>query len=146
MKGTDDCFGRGLLRRVDPSDEKARLSLAQAGEWADEAAKALAIGVVRSAMSAVYMAYFHAARAVLFRDGVREKSHYCIGLYLETYVANGTLEEEWVALFDHIRGLRQTDQYNLAASPTEEETTSALEGAGRFIARMERLVKTPKKQ
>jgi uncharacterized protein (UPF0332 family) len=69
----------------------------------------LEIEAVRSALMAVYMGYFHAARAVLFRDGIREKSHYCIGIYLETYVEKGLLEEEWIALFDHIRGLRQAD-------------------------------------
>ena len=139
-----DCFERGLLRRVYASDEKARASLAQAREWVDEAKKDLEIGAVRSALSAVYMGYFHSARAVLFRDGIREKSHYCLGLYLDTYADKGQLEEEWVALFDHIRGLRQADQYSLDARPTGQEAEAAIEGAGRFIARMEKLVSNPR--
>lgn len=28
-----------------------------------------------------YMVFFHSARAGLFRDGIREKSHYCIEIY-----------------------------------------------------------------
>jgi uncharacterized protein (UPF0332 family) len=44
---------------------------------------------------AAYMGYFHAARAILFRDGVREKSHYCIGVYLEYYCEKKMLEDEW---------------------------------------------------
>ncbi|MDD4446734.1 MAG: HEPN domain-containing protein [Methanothrix sp.] len=53
---------------------------------------------MRSAISSAYLAVFHSARAVLFRDGVREKSHYCIGLYLQRYVEDGTLEEDWPML------------------------------------------------
>lgn len=144
MTRLDDCYERGLLRTVEPSEEKARASLAQAHEWVEEAKKDLEIGAVRSALAAVYMGYFHAARALLYRDGIREKSHYCIGLYLETYVNKGHLEEEWVALFDHIRGLRQADQYSLESRPTEQEAGSAIKGAGRFITRFEVLLRTPR--
>lgn len=68
-------------------------------------------------------------------------SHYCIGIYLETYVEKGRLEEEWIALFDHIRGLRQADQYSLDARPSGQEAAAAIEGAGRFIDRIEELLK-----
>jgi uncharacterized protein (UPF0332 family) len=90
---------------------------------------------------AAYMGYFHAARAVLFRDGVREKSHYCIGVYLESYRDSGLVEDEWVLQFDHMRGMRQNDQYGLDARPTPAEVRQAVADAGKFIERMERLVK-----
>ena len=93
---------------------------------------------------AAYMGYFHAARALLFRDGVREKSHYCIGVYLESYCENGLLEDEWVLQFDHMRGLRQNDQYSLDARPTVLEVRQALAEADKFIERMEQLVKAPR--
>jgi uncharacterized protein (UPF0332 family) len=61
------------------------------------------------------MGYSHAARAILYRDGIREKSHYCIGVYLESYREKGLLKDEWVSRFNHMRGLRQNDQYALDA-------------------------------
>ena len=76
---------------------------------------------LRSALMAAYRGYFHAARAVLYRDRVREKSHYCIGVYLESYRERGLLEDEWVLQFDHIRGVRHNDQYSLDARPTVQE-------------------------
>jgi uncharacterized protein (UPF0332 family) len=118
-------------------------SLAQAREWITEAGYDCDADALRSALMAVYMGYFHAARAVLFRDGVREKSHYCIGVYLESYREKGLLEDEWVLQFDHMRGLRQNDQYSLDARPTLAEVRMALEDAEKFIERMELLVKTP---
>ena len=117
----DECYERGLLRKVTASNDKALQSLVQAREWVTEAGYDCDAGALRSALMAAYMGYFHAARAVLFRDGVREKSHYCIGVYLESYREKGLLEDEWVLQFDHMRGLRQSDQYGLDARPSLEE-------------------------
>lgn len=96
---------------------------------------------MRSAISSAYLAVFHSARAILFRDGVREKSHCCIGLYLQRYVENGALEEDWPMLFDRIRSVRHVDQYSFMALPTEEEVQASIDLAERFIERMERLLK-----
>jgi hypothetical protein len=76
----DECYERGLLRKVAASKDKAIQSLAQALEWVNEGGYDGDAGSLRSALIAAYRGYFHAARAVLFRDGVREKSHYCIGV------------------------------------------------------------------
>ena len=140
----DECYERGLLRKVTPSNDKAMQSLAQAREWVTEAGYDCDADALRSALMAAYMGYFHAARAVLFRDGVREKSHYCIGVYLESYREQGLLEDEWVLQFDHMRGMRQNDQYSLDARPTVQEVRQAVVDAGEFIERLERLMKAPR--
>jgi uncharacterized protein (UPF0332 family) len=140
----EECYERGLLRKVAASNEKAIQSLAQALEWVNEAGYDCDAGSLRSALMAAYMGYFHAARAVLFRDGVREKSHYCIGVYLESYRERGMLEDEWVLQFDRMRGLRQDDQYRLDARPTLEEVRQAVADAGKFIQRIELLLKVQK--
>ena len=140
----DECYERGLLRKVAPSNDKAMQSLAQAREWLTEAGYDCDADALRSALMAAYMGYFHAARAVLFRDGVREKSHYCIGVYLESYREQGLLEDEWVLQFDHMRGIRQNDQYSRDARPTVQEVRQAVADAGEFIERLERLVKAPR--
>ncbi|MFZ2471610.1 MAG: HEPN domain-containing protein [Methanothrix sp.] len=144
MKNIDDCFERGLLRKVEPSRTKSDQSLLQAGEWLSEAEKNLEAEALRSAISSAYLAVFHSARAVLFRDGVREKSHYCIGLYLQRYVEDGTLEEDWPMLFDRIRSVRHADQYSFMALPTVEEVQAGIDLAERFIERMERLLRETK--
>ncbi len=144
LKNIDDCFERGLLRKVEPSRIKSEQSLHQAREWLSEAEKNLEAEAYRSALSSAYLAVFHSSRAILFRDGVREKSHYCIGLYLQKYVEEGALEEDWPMLFDRIRSVRHADQYSFQVGPTDEEARSGLDLAERFINRMERLLKDTK--
>ena len=96
---------------------------------------------MRSALSSAYLAVFHSARAILFRDGVREKSHYCIGLCLQKYVEEGILEEEWPMLFDRVRSLRHADQYSFQGKPAKEEVQAGIDLAERFIERMQRLLR-----
>ncbi|KUG20053.1 MAG: HEPN domain-containing protein [Methanomicrobiaceae archaeon] len=72
-----------MLRRVRPSAEKANESLSLASSYLAEARQVAGVGANRMSLTGAYMAWFHAARAVLFRDGIREKSHYCIELYPE---------------------------------------------------------------
>ena len=140
FKNIDDCFRLGLLRRTEPSRSKSDQSLLSAREWLSEAKKNLVAQALRSALSSAYLAVFHSARAVLFRDGLREKSHYCIGLYLQRYVEEGSLEEDWPMLFDRIRSVRHADQYSFMARPTDEEVQAGIDLAERFIERMERLI------
>ena len=141
MTGIEECFRRGLLRRVEPSATKSAESLRRAGEWLDEAEKNVAAEAYRSALASTYLAFFHAARTVLFRDGVREKSHYCVGIYLEKYVEQNVLEEKWVMLFDRMRSARHTDQYSFHIPPSSEEVESAMKAAESFIERIARLMR-----
>jgi uncharacterized protein (UPF0332 family) len=92
LTSLEDCFAEGKLQTVSPSEEKARASLRAARDNLHEAEEAGKAGLLRAATNSTYVAIFHAARAILFRDGIREKSHFCIEQYLQTYVTSGTLE------------------------------------------------------
>ena len=140
MNKIEDCFRKGLLRRVEPSLNKSKESIKEAREWLSEARKNMAAEAYKSAISSLYLAIFHSARAVLFRDGVREKSHYCVGVYLGKYVEQGVLEEDWVLIFDRMRSVRHTDQYSFQVHPSKEEVESGIDIAGKFMNRMETLL------
>lgn len=134
-----DCFKRGLLRKVEPSEKKGKDSLEKAKAWIEEANKNKNVSANDSCISSSYMAMFHSTRAILFRDGIREKSHFCIARYLEKYVENDLLEEKWVLLLDRMRDVRHMDQYSLHHTATKEETSSALNSAKDFYKRMNKL-------
>ncbi|HVP94349.1 MAG TPA: HEPN domain-containing protein [Methanoregulaceae archaeon] len=139
----DDCFARGKLRTVPSSNDKAQESLATAWAYLEEAKQVVPAGSFRLATNGVYFAWFHAARALLFRDGVREKSHYCIGRYLETYAGSGRLEGKWVTLFDRIRKKREDNQYSSDVPSSKEEIEGSLVLAEQFIKTIEDLIKNP---
>lgn len=88
------------------------------------------------------MVMFHAARAVLFNDGWREKNHLCISLYLkEHYVKSGKLEDKWIDLLYYQRKLRHDDQYNLNFFISSEDAEKAIETSKSFLNRIKKLFK-----
>ena len=92
-----------------------------------------------SAVSAACLAMFHSARAILYLDGFREKSHACVARYVAQYVQKGKLEQEWVDLLDHHREIRHENQYDLGFFATEDDAKKTLESATKFIDRMKQL-------
>jgi len=87
------------------------------------------------------MVMFHAARAILFFDGWREKSHACVARYLEEkYAKAGKLERKWVELLDLHREIRHDDQYDLSFFSTKEDAEKALQSAREFLERMRKLL------
>lgn len=98
-----------------------------------------------SAVMAAYLAMFHSARAILFFDGFREKSHYCVARYLEEkYASKGLLENKWVVLLDHYRELRHDDQYSISFLATKDEAEGALRVAKEFVERLNKLLESIK--
>lgn len=109
--------------------------------WLDEAEKDLIGGGFNSSVLSSYLAMFHSARTVLFFDGFREKSHYCMARYLEErYAEKNLLESKWVELLGHYRELRHDDQYSTDFFATKDEAESALDTAEEFVERIRKLL------
>ncbi len=59
-----------------------------------------------------YYAMFHAARALLYSRGYREKSHYCLSVAMRhLFVSRGVLSEQVVDDLDDARALREDADY-----------------------------------
>lgn len=137
----ESCIEGGLLRSMPPSKEKADGSRKAAEKWLEEAQNGLDSGTFNASILSAYLAMFHAARAILFLDGFREKSHYCIARYLEEkYVRSGRLESKWIELLDHYRELRHNSQYDISFLTSEEEADATLKSAKGFVERMGKII------
>jgi len=131
----------GLLRKIPKSRLKAEESTNTAESWLIEAENNLKNGTFRSCILSSYLAMFHSARAILFADGFREKSHFAVARYLEDrYIGRGLVEEKWINLLDHYREIRHEDQYSTSFFVTEEEAKNSLQSAQEFVERMKKLL------
>jgi len=136
-----DCIAKGLLRKIPASLEKASMSIKKAENWYSESKKSITGKALDSSVIASYMVMFHAARAILFHDGYREKSHACVARYLEEkYVKTGKLESKWVELLDHAREIRHNNQYDMSFCSTEKEARRAMKTAEKFLERIKTLM------
>lgn len=142
MTKLDECFEEGKLQPVLPSEKKAHESLRASRENLNEAQEALKNGILRATTNSCYVAIFHAARALLFRDGIREKSHFCLEQYLNTFVTSGKLEPKWITFFSSMRDKRDTNQYGFQPPANREEIEIFVHLAAQFVDRMECLLDT----
>jgi uncharacterized protein (UPF0332 family) len=93
------------------------------------------------AIIALYNAFFHIAKALLFKDGIKEKSHYCVARYVESeYVLKDRLDKKFILVLDSLRDLRHTTQYSLDMIETNEDMNEIYIVSLEFISEVEKLV------
>jgi uncharacterized protein (UPF0332 family) len=133
----DECLRRGLLKRIPVDHENAVRSLELSESNIEDAAENLRIRRYRVVVISSYTAMFHAARAILFRDGIKERSHECIPIYLnERYP-----ELERIAnTLDSYRRFRHNAIYGLDITLDETEAKAALDAAREILQEVNRIM------
>jgi len=138
MTGFDDCLAKGLIRPQPGAEARSTGSLETARRFLRSARRTEEIQESEMTVIAAYNAIFHAARALLFRKGYIEKSHYCLFRALaELYEDERLLRE--VSKADKIRMSRHQLQYD-GAEADEEEASHVLDTAQKFLDHAERVL------
>ena len=142
MTELSDCFERKLLANTSPSTGLARKSLKQAELFLIDAGDLIKIGKERMAIIALYNAFFHTARTLLFKDGIKERSHFCIARYLEEkYVHKKLLNAKFLNYLDTLRDARHETQYSLDITEIEIDLGTAIGICREFMKEVEGLIK-----
>lgn len=137
----DECMEKGLLKPDKPDIQKALRSIVIARSKLSKAAKLQQANFIEDALVNGYASMFHAGRAILFRDGFKEKSHYGLYVYLsEKY--KDKLEPRFLNELDSLRMERHDVQYALhPIKVSGEEIAGVLETARQFIDAIEKALK-----
>lgn len=127
-----ECFENRLLREISPDVKKSEKSVEVAIQRIEKSKKAFDLKIWEYVVLESYMAMFHVARAVLFRDGIQEKNHYAVYIYLKEKYAN-KIPMTVINLLNIHRGERHESMYGLEYNPSKKDAESALEDAKLFI-------------
>lgn len=103
-----------------------------------EAKDSFGEGKFKWAIIQAYYAMFHAARALVYSKGFREKSHHALLVALRHLFAR-ELEVEFFESFEDAMDLREEADYRLTFS--EEGATSVISGAEKFLNRARSILK-----
>jgi len=137
----EDCLEEGLLKRVPPNKDKAIKSLEKSKHLLELAESELNSGFYESAIVSAYMSVFHAARAILFRDGFKERSHYALYVYIsEKY--EGKMEKWLINELNALRLQRHELMYDIEKSVEvlEEDANTALNIAKEFLRSVKKIL------
>lgn len=101
---------------------------------------ALAAGDLDLAVSAAYYAMLYAARAALSEDDEYARSHGDTwGLFHRRYVVTEAFDQHLHAFAQRAKKTREQGDYE-AITPAPDEAKAIVEGAGDFIAAVERML------
>ncbi len=92
-----------------------------------------------------YYAMFHAARALLYSRGYRERSHYCVVVGIEhLFGREKLLDMKWVRALKNTISLREDADY--ADEYSKEGAEVAINNAEGFLKEAERILKGSEKK
>jgi uncharacterized protein (UPF0332 family) len=137
-----ECFEKRLLRNASPDRLKSNKALEMSDRALEQAEKLMEHGFYEQVILYSYTAMFQGARVLLYKDGITEKSHYCVIEYLkQNYVQSGKLNQSHVYWLDTYRIERHETLYGLESIVVnEKDACEALKSATGFLKEILRLV------
>ncbi|MFH1256806.1 MAG: HEPN domain-containing protein [Candidatus Diapherotrites archaeon] len=138
----EECVREGLLVREKPDKEKSLSSIEMAEHKLDLAEKELEHEIFEDAIVNAYTSMFHSARALLFRDGFKERSHFAVYVYLKEKYSD-KIERKYLNELNSLRLQRHDFMYGLGknAEAQESEADSAIKIATGFLEAVKKIVK-----
>ena len=98
----------------------------------DEARDRLKNGKYKYATINSYYSVFHAARALLYSKGYRERSHHCLTVALEAlFVETGKMSIRFIQIFKNSMSLRENADY--LSSFSKESAILSISNAEEFL-------------
>jgi uncharacterized protein (UPF0332 family) len=139
MKASE-CFQKRLLRRANPDPLKVTKALEMAEMKKERSQDLFENDFFEESIVSSYTSMFQAARALLFHDGVIEKSHACVVAYLREHYSS-TLGQDKINWLDTYRLERHESFYGLEKSNVDEhEAEDALEKSEKFLETVQQIL------
>ncbi|TAN44049.1 MAG: HEPN domain-containing protein [Nitrospirae bacterium] len=138
----NECFEKRLLKKGRPDMLKSKKALEISVKTLVKAKRLLKHGFHSEAIITAYTAMFQSARALLFKDGIFERSHFCVIEYLkEHYAKKHLLSQDYLHSIDTYRIQRHEALYGLEEISYEKtEVEDAIEKAEKFIKVISKIV------
>lgn len=141
----DECFKEGLLRRGSVDTEKIASSIEISEDFLEKAKKVFNARVYDVSLTVSYTSMFHAARILLFRDGLTERSHVCIILCLKEKYKNDAELVNYLNILDSYRSTKHHVQYgSIICSKTE--ALEAIDDASNFLEKVKSMLETKRQK
>lgn len=140
MESLEYFFKQRMLRRIKPDYEKSKKSLEISQKTFDEAKQGLKFKMYKYVLAWAYMAMFHSARAILYHEGIQEKSHYATYFYLKEKYKD-KMPKEIINLLNIYRVERHEAMYGLDYFPKKDEAEESIKDAESFIKYIKDILK-----
>ncbi|MEM2896820.1 MAG: HEPN domain-containing protein [Candidatus Bathyarchaeia archaeon] len=130
----DDYLKKGFLKKIKIEKELIEKEVRESERDFDDAKTSFEMGKFKWAIIQSYYSMFHAARAVLFSLGLKERRHSAITIVLEDLVKKKKIEPRFVN--DFKAGIFAREEADYEAEYSQERAESLLKIAEEFNKKM----------
>jgi uncharacterized protein (UPF0332 family) len=135
----EELFKQRLLRKISPSKEKSISSLRISENKLIESKKLFEFGFFNQSLITAYTSMFHAARALLYYEGIQEKSHYAICVYLKERYSD-RIPINILNSYDNYRIERHEALYGFEYEAKKEDAKSALQDCEELLKKVKEIL------
>ncbi len=133
------CLEKKSLYRSEDAKGLSKNELVSAGDDLEEARLSLSGRRFKWATIQAYYSMFHAARALLYSRGYRERSHYCVMVGIEhLFAEEGLLDMKWARALRNAMSMREDADYSSEFSEDGAKTT--VKNADGFLKEAKRII------
>lgn len=135
------CLMEGLLKKDNPDFEKSKSSIKMAEHKLDLAERDFQSEIYENSIISAYASMFHSTRALLFKDGYKERSHFALYVYIKEKYSD-KIEKMYLSELNSMRLERHELMYGLERSKEsyEVEAESAIQVAKGFLKTVKKLL------
>lgn len=139
-----ECLRQGFLKKIDPDLEKSDNSIKLAEHKLELAKNNYDADLFEDAFVNAYSCMFHAVRALMSKDGYKERGHFVLSIYLKERYGD-KIERRYINEIGSLRSIRHDILYGKKEDATirevqETEAHSAIAIAEGFLQAVKKLL------
>lgn len=136
----EECYKNRMLRKIPQDPEKAKRSLEIAENKLKTAKEAFEKELYGPTIIYGYTSMFHSSRALLYKDGIQEKSHICLVLYIKENYSN-KIPPYLINSLNSFRKERHESLYGLDFIETKKDGELSIHDAERLLITVKKNLK-----
>jgi len=137
--GIKECSDKKLLKKIPISKLKIDNSLKISEDKLSRSKELFKKDFFNEALISAYTSMFHAARALLYRDGVQEKSHFAVYVYIKEKYHQKILQK-LIESFRVYQLNRHEVLYGFDYKATKEDAESAISDSEEFLQKFKEIL------
>lgn len=137
---TEECYKNRMLRKIPQDPEKAKRSLEIAENKLKTAKEAFEKELYGPTIIYGYTSMFHSSRALLYKDGIQEKSHICLVLYIKENYSN-KIPPYLINSLNSFRKERHESLYGLDFIETKKDGELSIHDAEQLLITVKKILK-----
>ena len=135
----EECYKKRMLTKIPNDVNKAKRSIEIAEKKLDIAKTSFEKELYGPTIIYGYTSMFHSSRALLYRDGIQEKSHICLVLYIKEHYSN-KIPPYLINSLDTFRKERHETLYGLDFQETKKDAELIISDAKQLLITVKKLL------